>query len=138
MSNYPEDIRKWDSHPSSPFHPEPEPYSPDEPAFEPWEVDLLEAIAAEHTNSETGMTIYYVTFGQQYRHEPHPTLGLVPSLPDYVVQVEAPDSDAARALVVQHLGQSWSFLYRGTGDPKWYPRGPYARITDQGIEVFES
>lgn len=56
-----------------------------------------------------------VTFGQRYRHEPHPVLGMVPALPDHYVTVRAPTVHKAHEAALAWLGQAWAFLYPTVG-----------------------
>lgn len=55
------------------------------------------------------MPKWYLTFGQQYRREPH-LLGMGAN-PDGYVEVHAPDGLAARSQVVELIGDKWSMLY---------------------------
>lgn len=52
---------------------------------------------------------FYITFGQKYRTEPHPTFDKAD--PDGVLEVEADNADEAREKVVAKLGEFWSFIY---------------------------
>lgn len=52
---------------------------------------------------------WFLTFGQQYRREPHP-IGMGAN-PDGYVEVHAPDELAARKQVVELIGTAWSMLY---------------------------
>lgn len=56
-----------------------------------------------------------VTFGQKYRHEPHPVLGFVPTLPDQFVTVEAVTEREAREKINAWLGSAWAFHYPTVG-----------------------
>lgn len=53
--------------------------------------------------------IFYITFGQKYRHENHPS-GYDIS-PDGVVRVVAPNYETARDIAVKSFGDQWSFIY---------------------------
>jgi hypothetical protein len=69
------------------------------------------------------MSTFYVTFGQQYRHEAHPTFPK--AHPDGWVTVVAADELAARSLAVERLGTAWSSgSYRkgGVGNGPLLPR----------------
>ena len=55
------------------------------------------------------MARWFLTFGQQYRREPHP-IGMGAN-PDGYVEVHAPDELAARQQVVELIGSAWSMLY---------------------------
>lgn len=65
---------------------------------------------------------FYITFGQKYRRENHPS-GYDIS-PDGVVQVVAPNYETARNIAVKSFGQEWSFIYpeRYT-EMDYYPLG---------------
>lgn len=65
---------------------------------------------------------FYITFGQKYRREAHPS-GYDIS-PDGVVQVVAPNYETARDIAVKSFGQEWSFIYpeRYT-EMNYYPLG---------------
>lgn len=70
---------------------------------------------------------YHVTFGVQYRHEPHPVLSF-PNLPDGYVTVEAPDWETARAVTNALFGDRYAFMYdAATHDTSYYPAGELAR-----------
>lgn len=76
---------------------------------------------------------FRLTFGQQYRREPHP-LGAI-SHPDGWVTVIAPDEKTARQLVLNKADEKWAFLYdmddvEGKSDAWWrsfHPLGELAR-----------
>ena len=53
------------------------------------------------------MPNFYLTFGQKYRHEPHPLGGH----PDGWFTITAPDKSHARELIFQLCGPQWAFLY---------------------------
>lgn len=55
------------------------------------------------------MAAFAVTFGQQYKREPHPYFGK--AHPDGFVVIVAPDWDTARRMAFDNLGQAWSFMY---------------------------
>lgn len=65
---------------------------------------------------------FYITFGQKYRREAHPS-GYNVS-PDGVVRVVAPNYEAARELAVKSFGDQWSFIHpeRYT-KMEYYPQG---------------
>jgi len=68
------------------------------------------------------MPNYYITFGQKYRHEPHPT-GL-PIHPDACTKVIASDITAARNIAFDCYGPYWGFIYEESEfDAKDFPRG---------------
>ena len=75
--------------------------------------------------------IYYVTFGQQYPREPHPTFAKAHR--DGWVEIEAPDEITARRIAVGWFDRAWAFIY-SESDP-WrpkldmYPLGCLHRIT---------
>jgi len=72
------------------------------------------------------MPSYFVTFGQQYKREPHPTFGK--AHPDGWLTVVAPDELTARDTVIGWLGTAWSFIYDEQPDLGWFPRGELHRI----------
>ncbi len=73
------------------------------------------------------MNKYYVTFGQKYRYEAHPVLGLVPDLPDKVLVLWAKDYESARAKVFKFLGSSFAFIYDEKElKSKHYPKGEFS------------
>lgn len=81
------------------------------------------------------MSTFYATFGQRYHHEPHPTLGDIPALPDAMWPFEAEDIDAARAWLFAHLGQSWSDVYDASDaadSAQYYPFG----IAQAGLQCL--
>lgn len=65
---------------------------------------------------------FYITFGQKYRRETHPS-GYDIS-PDGVVQVVAPNYETARDIAVKSFGQEWSFIYpERHAEMDYYPLG---------------
>ena len=76
---------------------------------------------------------FYVTFGQRYAREQHPTM--LGAHPNGWVVVEADDMTDARVLVVQYLGTAWSNIYRDDNTPtiSEFPRGPIGRLTKDGL-----
>jgi hypothetical protein len=77
---------------------------------------------------------FYVTFGQQYLRELHPTCEV--AHPDGYVEVVAWNELRARALTVHHLGTAWSFMYDDEPDLATFPLGVIARITEDGMDVL--
>lgn len=71
---------------------------------------------------------FYVTFGVQYFHEPHPHWK--GAHPDGYLEVLAPDEEAARALVRSFIGTHWSMMY--DRKPEWARRGRLAAICTNG------
>lgn len=55
------------------------------------------------------MPKWFLTFGQQYRREPHP-IGMGAN-PDGYVEVYAQDELHARSQVIELIGTAWSMLY---------------------------
>lgn len=55
------------------------------------------------------MNKFYLTFGQRYRHERHPSGYNVH--PDGYTLIEAVDYDTAQALAVASYGRHWAALY---------------------------
>lgn len=74
------------------------------------------------------MVTYFVTFGQQYRHEPHPVLRS--AHPDGWFEVRgAVDEMEARVVVAALLGTAWSFIYTAADFPRrLFPRGCVATL----------
>jgi hypothetical protein len=72
------------------------------------------------------MPEFYVTFGQQYHHKPHPTLPQ--ANPDGWVTVVAADELTARRLAVNWLGTAWSSIYDEEPDRALFPLGELHRI----------
>lgn len=70
------------------------------------------------------MNLYYFTFGQQYRTEPHPQSGH----PDGWFTIEAPDEDAARDRMVKLCGQQWATSYENEPSLSAFPRGELRKI----------
>lgn len=80
----------------------------------------------EHTPLEPLQT-FFVTFGQKYRTEPHPTLD--GAHPDGVVECKAVTEDAARTIITDKLGHAWSAIYHEDNiDLNNYPLGIIASI----------
>lgn len=68
------------------------------------------------------MPNFYVTFGQQYRHEGHPFSRKIH--PDGYLKIEAVDYATARAEVFQLIGSRWAFMYNEESfEPEYFPRG---------------
>ena len=55
------------------------------------------------------MKTWYLTFGQRYRDEPHPSGFDID--PDGYVKISAASYDAAREIAVKNFGLAWCFLY---------------------------
>jgi hypothetical protein len=93
------------------------------------------AVTTEGTPVKPGEpTTFYVTFGQKYRHEMHPTCEV--AHPDGYVEVVAWNEMRARALVIHHLGAKWSHMYTDEPDLATFPRGAIARITEHGMDCW--
>jgi hypothetical protein len=71
---------------------------------------------------------FYVTFGSQYAHEPHPTFR--DGHPDGYLVVEADDVRAAHAAATVFLGHRWSRLYQEPPAPVYAPYGEVGRLVD--------
>ena len=68
------------------------------------------------------MPNFYVTFGQQYRHEGHPFDRKIH--PDGYLKFEAVDYAAAREIITDLLGTKWSMMYdEEEFQPKYFPLG---------------
>lgn len=65
------------------------------------------------------MNTYYITFGQKYRHEPHPLGGH----PDGWIEVHAEYEVEARQMIHKLCGSKWAFIYNKQPDIAIYPRG---------------
>jgi hypothetical protein len=74
------------------------------------------------------MTNFYVTFGQQYAREPHPTCP--GAHPDGWLQVEAGTEDAARQLVTDVIGRHWAFIYDERPSLALFSRGCIGVVTE--------
>jgi hypothetical protein len=73
--------------------------------------------------------VFFVTFGQKYRRERHPTFP--EAHPDGWLTIEATDMYEARRAAYQMLGTGWSWLYDEQDldwDPKYYPNGEIKRV----------
>lgn len=70
--------------------------------------------------------LFYFTFGQKYRHQPHPRSG--PAHPDGWVTVEADDANAARVDMFRHYGPFWAMQYDQEPSRQTFPRGELCRI----------
>ena len=79
---------------------------------------------------------FYLTFGVQYSHEPHPYW--TGANPNGWVQIHTKDNDTARRLARRYFGQRWSMLYDELyfnpveSKRQYYPLGCIALITDDG------
>lgn len=76
--------------------------------------------------------ILYVTFGQRYRSEPHPTLGKVD--PDGWIEIEADTYDEARDIAVNLTKTSaytaaFAFCYDEKPEARYFPNGCFARFS---------
>lgn len=66
---------------------------------------------------------YFVTFGQRYAREPHPTFPA--AHPDGWLEIEAPNYAAANQAAHDFLGSHFALLYEERNfDPSFFPRGP--------------
>ena len=76
------------------------------------------------------MREYRVTFGQQYRRDPHPHLRV--AHPDGWLTILAPDEEAARRQAFALLDRAWSMMYDhtewGTDWDELYPQGELLRV----------
>jgi|GEM_PF-5390742 len=77
--------------------------------------------------------VWYVTFGQRYRRERHPSFPV--AHPDgYLVVMGRGlvlDEEAARTAVLYLCGTGWCMIYGSLADlsPHLYPMGPLATLT---------
>lgn len=70
---------------------------------------------------------YMVTFGQQYRREPHPKVKY--AHPDGWLVIEAPTMAEARDKAFSELGSYWGFIYnKHQFDASYFPLGELHRI----------
>lgn len=71
---------------------------------------------------------FYLTFGSQYAHTPHPHWPA--AHPDGWVEVWASTEGMARAMVVAAFGVNWSNLYEDVAplEPEWFPRGKLGEL----------
>lgn len=74
------------------------------------------------------MSQYFVTFGQQYRTEPHPKVKY--AHPDGWLTIEAPTMAEAREKAFVELGSHWGFIYENNKDfaRHYFPLGELHRI----------
>lgn len=70
---------------------------------------------------------YRLTFGQQYRREPHPVVGRLIH-PDGWVKVMAPDYTTAREMALRFFGASWSNLYEDITEFPWEDTFPLGKL----------
>ena len=69
------------------------------------------------------MKKFYITFGQKYRDEPHPTHGDIIH-PDGYVVIHAEDYEKARRIAFTTFGDAWARCYDESDlDPGYFPRG---------------
>lgn len=79
---------------------------------------------------------FYLTFGVQYRHTPHPYWN--GAHPDGWVLIQAPDEAAARKLAVRYFGYNWSTTYdalnfnEAENQQLYYELGCIASLTTDG------
>lgn len=80
------------------------------------------------------MSEFRITFGQQYRREPHPAFDN--ATPDGWLTVHASDEMAARTAVVAVIGRAWSGIYETPFDAaewtEYYPLGEVGVLTTDG------
>lgn len=70
---------------------------------------------------------FMVTFGQQYKHDPHPKVKY--AHPDGWLTIEAMDMFHARKKAFEELGAAWSFIYeKDEFNPSYFPLGELKRI----------
>lgn len=76
---------------------------------------------------------FYITFGVQYNHEPHPVIDH-PSLANGYVVIEAPDYETARRLAFAVFGQKFSMIYDSWERPedRFAPLGEVGRYSWTG------
>lgn len=82
---------------------------------------------SQKTKTKTIMKTYCVTFGQQYKNEPHPKVRY--AHPDGWLAIEAENMNEARKKAFDHLGPAWSFIYlEDQLDKSYFPAGELHRI----------
>lgn len=70
--------------------------------------------------------IFYITFGQRYRHESHSKwVNTITNYihPDGYWEVEADSIDEARDKTFNTLGSEWSNIYKEIPEPDVFPLG---------------
>lgn len=83
--------------------------------------------------SSSNIRDFAVTFGVQYKNQPHPILDH-PNVADGYIVIEAPDEDTARQIATRLFDQTWSMLYdsrhpRYPSDSDYFPLGEIARYS---------
>jgi hypothetical protein len=74
---------------------------------------------------------FYLTFGQKYHYESHPTVCIKPINPDGYVKIVASDYQKAREKAFEVFGTFWSFLYDEKDFKfKFFPRGELFTIVE--------
>lgn len=72
-------------------------------------------------------TEYFVTFGQQYRTNPHPMVKYAD--PDGWLTIEAESGVHAREKAFKELGNAWAMMYlKKDFHPEYFPKGELHRI----------
>lgn len=79
-----------------------------------------------------GLTEYRITFGGQYRTEPHPYFPA--AHPDGWLTVLATDEYAARRAVITTIGPNWCGIYHP--DDPWYPGSDRATALAGDVDYF--
>lgn len=82
------------------------------------------------------MSNYFVTFGQKYAREPHPTFP--GAHPDGVLRVVAKDGADALLRVCETIGSFWAFMYNEeqiTESMHFYPAGVTHVLDSDGIRA---
>lgn len=82
---------------------------------------------------------FYITFGVQYRTEPHPSLPRDIAHPSGVMAITAPNEDLARKLAHAVTDGAYAFLYPWGEGPseKHHPRGVTSVISFLKISFEE-
>jgi hypothetical protein len=82
------------------------------------------------------MNRYYLTFGQKYLRDEHPSGW--PIHPNKIVEVWAPSWDEARELAIKVFGVHWAFINEWDKDiAAWYYPEPLAVLCADDIELAE-
>lgn len=84
------------------------------------------------------MPEFIITFGDQYRREPHPTFPA--AHPDGFVTIEAADIARARAIAFDRFGQKWSMAYskeefESDESRRLYTRGELGRVKAGAVSI---
>lgn len=83
-------------------------------------------------SNNTSLQKFYLTFGNKYRNELHPS-GIVIN-PDGYVVITSHTYDEAREIALANFGNNWSFLYAEEDFNKsYFPAGILLEVTQKSI-----